>query len=103
MVVSALEQSPKTSSSHNILILDSGYYKNTYDLDATQESLLSELKFEFIKCIEMTLHCSSRAGHCRILHHNSMRMLSPAERMLYWLLHIKHDTLLTESFLSELK
>jgi hypothetical protein len=38
MVVSALERSPKTSSSHNILIIDSGCSKNTSDLNSMQKA-----------------------------------------------------------------
>jgi len=34
------------------------------------ESFLSELKFEFMMCMEMTLQCSTSAGHYRILGHN---------------------------------
>jgi hypothetical protein len=43
-----------------------------------QNQILSELKFESIKCIEMTLHCSNSASHYGVLYHNAMRMLSPA-------------------------
>ncbi len=46
----------------------------------------------------MTLHCSSCTNHYRILDHNSTRMLCPAECILDWLLHTKHDTLWQNHF-----
>jgi hypothetical protein len=57
------------------------------------ESFLSELKFEFMLCMEMTLQYSTFAGHYRILGHNSMRMLSNKEYTRHRFLRCKNDTL----------